>query len=110
MSHRRAKAERKRLKALGLDPPTGPGPNFTGDTLDDTREQRRTKSFGKKRYARDLAESSPAKNREHARKWKHVFLWLTVPDFREALGDPYTKRRLEDEAREAGEATEESAA
>ena len=82
-----AKRLRRENREAGL-PDNGrtTGPNITD--LDDTREDRRLKTFRKKEYARQMRESHPQVLARKAAFWQIVTAWLLLPEYREGIGNP----------------------
>lgn len=90
MRGKKAKAIRRANLAGGL-PANGrtEGPNITD--LPDNREDRRLKTFRKKEYARQMRVTHPAVLQAKAAFWKYVFVWLTMPSYRDGLPAPHEK-------------------
>lgn len=87
MRGKKAKIIRRQNLLEGL-PANGrtEGPNITD--LEDTRADRRLKTFRKRAYAAQMRESHPVIHRAKAAFWTHVFAYLTMPEYREGLGSP----------------------
>lgn len=72
MSEKKAKAHRQELRAQGIDPMVPPvGPNITN--REDTREERRTKKFRKRRHEEELKSSSLRQRMVEINKWNRAY-------------------------------------
>ena len=71
MSEKQAKRQRQALREMGVDPFPAPVHNTTD--LPDTREQRRTKRFRKKKHALDEKRSSILTAMTERIKWNKAF-------------------------------------
>lgn len=66
-----ARRIRRERAAEGL--PSKPEPHYNFTDSPDTREERRTKKFRKKRFALEVRESSLRLHMERVNKWNRVF-------------------------------------